>query len=43
MFLRGDIPDVFRLVGEGFKEAGCVFVSIKSDYKRFKGEGRYSG
>jgi hypothetical protein len=35
--------DVFRLVGESFEEAGCVFFTIQSDYKRFKGEGRYSG
>jgi hypothetical protein len=34
--------DVFGLVGKSFEEAGCVFFSIKSDYERFKGEGRYS-
>jgi hypothetical protein len=34
--------DVFGLVGKSFEEAGCVFLSIKSDYERFKGERRYS-
>jgi hypothetical protein len=34
--------DVLRLVGEGFKEAGCIFFTIQPDDERFEGEGCYS-